>query len=177
MKDLIRRLRSCPEAERKELARLLARDGSRAAFSELCRMAGGGGRTLVTRYSPEDQLSGIDALGRTGRKDALSLLKSWLECREIYIESCTGLACGSDRMPQWTALAWEFPRAPRRLSEKLRYTGPKSPPEDPPVSLTPPQHAERRAQNPYHAAVSRAISRLEEAIGSEAQSDVSPLRP
>ena len=171
MKDLIRRLRNCPEAERKELARLLARharDGSRAAFFELCRMAGGGGRTLVAHYSPEDQLTGIDALGRTGRKDALSLLKSWLECREIYIESCTGLACGSDRMPLWTALAWEFPRSPRRLAENLRYTGPLSSPEDPPVSLTPAQHAERRAQNPFHAAVSRAISRLEGAIGFEA---------
>ena len=165
---LIRRVRACPGSGRGELARLLAcraRAGSDAAFAELCRMARGDRRTLLVRYSFEDQLAGIDALGRTGREDARRLLSSWLDCREIYVESCTGLACGSDHTPQWTALAYEFPRAPRRLAEKLRYTGPLSPPGVRPASLTPREHAERRKQNPCHDGIARAVSRLRDAVG------------
>jgi len=168
VKELIRGIRTCSKAERRDFTRILirhARAGSDAAFSELRRMAEGGGRTLLARYSPEDQLAGIEALGRTGRKDALLLLRSWRKYREVYAESCTGLACGSDHMPQWTALVYEFHRAPRRLSEKLRYTGPKSSPAEHPVSLTPAEHAEHQAQNPYHIAVSLSISRLEKTIG------------
>ncbi len=163
VRELIRRGRTCPEAERGELARMLARHaraGSDAAFSELCRMAGGGGRTLFARYSPRDQITGIKALGRTGRKDALAMLRSWQVYAEVYTESCTGLACGSDHMPRWTALAYVFPAAPRRLGDRLRYMGPQSPPEHPPASLSPEAHDALRAENPYHVAVSRAVSRL-----------------
>ncbi len=163
VKKWIRRVRSCPKSERKAAALAVARcarEGSDPALDELCRMAAGRGRGLAGRYSAEDQLIGIAALGMSGRREARRLLESWREYREVYVESCTGLACGSDRIPQWTALAYTFHKAPRRLAEKLCYNGPTSPPGVPPGPLTPAGHAERRAENPYHAAIDRAIARL-----------------
>ena len=172
VKDLIGRVRTCPEAERAAPACMLARharEGSSAAFSELCRMAGGGRRTLLARYSSEDQLTGIEALGRTRPKG-----------RSCPAEILAGVPGGVRRVVHGACLRQRphapvdrpglgsFPGRPGGSRKSCATRGPLSSPEDPPVSLTPPQHAERRAQNPFHAAVSRAISRLEEAIGSEA---------
>ena len=107
------------------------------------------------------KLAAIEALSLTGRQDALDYLKSLQVCKEQYTESCTGLACGSDRYSQWIAIVYDFVNAKKELGDKMRYSAPRVSPSEPLIYLTPEEHENIRSENPWHVAVEQAVKRLE----------------
>ncbi|MGE0083485.1 MAG: hypothetical protein AB7S75_03605 [Desulfococcaceae bacterium] len=138
-----------------------ARAGDNSAMQELIRMADGAWRKFLCPYTLTDQIAAIEALADTGREDALIYLKSLKVRKEIYKESCTGLACGSDHYPLWSAISCEFPNAKGELAENLRYTGKKF---DISVSvsyLSEEDHPAIQKENPFHRIIDRCIERLE----------------
>ena len=162
---MIQKLRDCPDpgARRKAAFELAAyaRDRDNSAMSELIRMANGDRRKFLTPYTLEDQISAIEALSHTGQEDALNYLRSLKIRKEIYIESCTGLACGSDHHPLWSAISCEFPHAKGELAQKLRYTGKKFDLSHSVSYLSEEEHLKNQKENPFHRIIDRCIDRLE----------------
>lgn len=161
--DLVQKLKTGTQAQRKQAATDLAqyaKNGNEQAYEQLIKMANGERRKMLTRFNLEDQVAAIYALSETGRKDALKYLQSLQIYKEQYTESCTGLACGSDRYSQWKAVFYEFTNAKRELGNKMRYSGPKVKPSEDLIYLTPEEHEQVQSENPYHGAIAQAVEKL-----------------
>jgi len=162
--NLTQKLKTGNEEERKKAALELAEyavKGHDQAYSELIKMAEGRRRKILKSYNLADQVAAIEALSLTGRQDALIYLKSLQIYKEQYTESCTGLACGSDRYSQWVAISYEFVNAKKELGDKMRYSGPRVLPSENLIYLTPEEHEKIRSENPWHIAVEQVVKRLE----------------
>lgn len=75
IEGLIQKLRTCSSKERKAVAMELARTGTNETADELIRMVEGRRRYWLSWYNLDDQLIGVEALGETGRVEALEYLK------------------------------------------------------------------------------------------------------
>jgi hypothetical protein len=164
---LIQKLRKNKIPDRRQAALELAvyaQNGEPEALAELIRMARAERRTLLSAYTLPDQLAAIEALARTGRREALDFLKSLKARREFYTESCTGLACGADREPQWSAIAYEFPNAKGELGHSMTYMGKRFHLTQSVPELTKQEHEAIMAENPCHKLIDAAIAQLEKEL-------------
>jgi len=167
---IFQKLRNCPDNGRKKAASELAgyaRAGDDSAMTQLIRMADAAWKKFLTPYTLEDQLAAIEALADTQREDALIYLRYLKVRKEIYTESCTGLACGSDHHPIWSAISCEFPHAKGELAEKLCYTGKKFDLSNSVSYLTDEEHLKMQKENPWHQIIDRCISQLEKSIAEK----------
>jgi hypothetical protein len=113
MENLVKKLRNCTAEERPSLAIELAKTGTEKAFHELKRMAEGK-KGWFTRYTLDDQLAAVTALGETGLPQALQYL------RKVYtpVKTNETISFGSSGSTYKTKL--EYPHTRGELAEALR---------------------------------------------------------
>ena len=120
--DLVRRLRTCPAQERKDVALELAHTGTNRAVAELIRMTKGRRRHWFTWYNFDDALIGVEALGESRSKRGLEYLRKISSYTKGYVQNHV--------VSQWTSGTTitrgeerniSFPYAPTILRDQLPY--------------------------------------------------------
>jgi hypothetical protein len=125
IREIIKKLRSCPPEEREQTAMALARTTGEEAVEELIRMAEGRRRGLFSRYELADQLIGLKALGETGRTEALQYLQELYSPVEGRTEPIHRKRVGREQGAHFVSTheikPVQYPNARRELQEKLSY--------------------------------------------------------
>lgn len=124
--NLIKRLRKCSSQERRSVAIELAKTGNDNGIRELIRMIEGRRKYLLCWYNLDDQLIGVEALGETGKKEALEYLeKVYTTIRKSHGTETTVVAGGSEpRDDDVYTISFEiyhYPLARAGLGESLSY--------------------------------------------------------
>jgi hypothetical protein len=120
--DLIERLRTCSNEERKAVAIELAKTRTHEAAVELMRMVDGRHRNGSGWYSLRDQLIGIEALGETGLEDVRDTLKMWYTPVVQKDRANYGWYGGCLSALDVTQRTYDYPNFNRGLRNALEYS-------------------------------------------------------
>lgn len=129
--NLVQRLRVCSADERRVVAMRLAQTGTDEAVTELIRVVERRRKRLLSHYSLDDQLLGVESLGETSSQNALNYL------RQAYTPQVSVEERGfvrywgidppmnkSDAGVYWKVEVHKYPNAPLGLVEDLTYEVP-----------------------------------------------------
>ena len=85
-RGVAQRIRETATQDRRAVTLELARQQPDEVLPELIRMTERGRRSLLRWYSRDDQVTGIRALGETGREAALDYLESVVKGHEVNLK-------------------------------------------------------------------------------------------
>jgi hypothetical protein len=124
--ELVQKVRTCTPQERRNAAFELAATESEAAVKELIRMVEARSRGWLSHHDLQDQLIGVEALGKTGSLAALDYLRQVYESSRCFQQTKTEVMSEGSEPRDDNVYAIEFdvhvyPLARSDLAARLEY--------------------------------------------------------